>query len=129
MATVNNLYSELTHPFVQESEKSVSWSHASRKSTHNSASYRRDTTTAEVVAPVSDYITNYAECWFSSSNDLPYKDYWSLKGQEKADAFNECGTCAYKRIGSLNYSEQRFEYNRLGNLGWPTYTGESFYVI
>ena len=134
MATMENLYSEITHPFVQEANKAIEWTHASAKSTHNSAAMRRDTTTtttdtAPVVTAATEYVTDYATCWYSSTNDIPYTSYWANKAQEKAEAFNACGTCAASRIKSLNYAEQRFEYNRLGSLGWPTYTGESFYAI
>ena len=76
METVNDIQTWFAHPLVQESQKTLS-GHASRKSTHESATYRRDTTTSdEAQAATPDYETNYAECWFSSTSDLPYNTYW-----------------------------------------------------
>jgi hypothetical protein len=74
------------------------------------------------------YSTNYGECWYSSTNDVPYKYFWALKAQTQAEENNACGKCAYDRINDVAFPEQRFEYNRLGSLGWPTYTGDTFYA-
>lgn len=73
-------------------------------------------------------MTDYKNCWFSSTNDLPYKDYWGRKAGDAAKAFNECSGCAYNRVNGLNIAEQRFEFQRLGRLGWIEYTGDDFYV-
>ena len=73
MASMNSLYTEITHPFVQEAQKTVEWSHAGRKSTHESSSARRDSSTvATYTGPTSTaelYVTNFGECWYSSTND------------------------------------------------------------
>jgi len=95
----------------------VSWSHASRKSTHESSSWRRDTTTEAYVEPATTaemYTTNYGECWYSSTNDVPYKYFWALKAQTDAKNSGMCGSCAYDRVNAVAFPEQRFEYNRLG---------------
>lgn len=59
-----------------------------RKSSHNTTYYRRDEAASTTTytydynnAPVEDYKTNYADCWFSDIDNKPYKTYWAERAR------------------------------------------------